>query len=29
MEELKTAFPDDTTRLYFATVQSMVKRFLF
>ena len=29
MEELKTAFPDDTTRLHFATVQSMVKRLFY
>ena len=29
MEELKTAFPDDITRLHFATVQSMVKRLFY
>jgi type I restriction enzyme R subunit len=29
MEELKTALPDDITRLHFATVQSMVKRLFY
>lgn len=29
MEELKTAYPEDTTRLHFATVQSMVKRLFY
>lgn len=29
VEDLKTAKPDDTTRLHFATVQSMVKRLFY
>ncbi|RZJ69222.1 type I restriction-modification system endonuclease [Flavobacterium sp.] len=29
MEELKATFPENTTRLHFATVQSMVKRLFY